>query len=118
MKKNRIEKYEIKKTPPISSAEHRANCEHIVDALLMPIIEKMRKSPNDIKPVKESWSELIDQMNNSSIKRQPAIIQTSESEKNNRAEPTLSNVGGAENSGEKSVTILNAEDLAILETLK
>jgi hypothetical protein len=58
--------------PPISKAEHRANCEQIVDDL-MPIIEKMRKSPADIQPVKESFDDLLFEMRNG-VKRQPFIV--------------------------------------------
>lgn len=120
--------------PPISKAAHRANCEHIVDALLMPIIEKMRKKPETIQPVAESFDDLLFAMRNG-VKRQPFIMQAggrrlavcddvvTELEYQPADAPknaTDIDSGGAENSGEKNLTkhILTAEDLAILETLK
>jgi hypothetical protein len=59
--------------PPISKAAHRANCEDIVDDLLMPIITKMLKSPSDIQPVSDSFEDLLSEMHG--VKRQPFIMQ-------------------------------------------
>jgi hypothetical protein len=125
--------------PPISKSAHRANCEDIVDNLLMPIIEKMRKTPETIQPVAESFEDLLFEMRNgvkrqpyimqaggrrlavcddvvTELEYQPTIIESGDSEKNLPAELTKTLTGGAKLSGES--TILTAEDLAILETLK
>ena len=74
IKKVRDYKKSRQPKPPISKAAHRANCEHIVDNLLMPIIEKMRKSPETIQPVSESFDDLLFEMRNG-VKRQPYIMQ-------------------------------------------
>ena len=74
IKKVRDYKKSRQPKPPISKAAHRANSEHIVDDLLMPIIEKMMANPADIQPVSESFEDLLFEMRNG-VKRQPFIVQ-------------------------------------------
>lgn len=117
--------------PPISAAEHRANCERIVDDL-MPIIEKMRKSP-DIQPVKESFDDLLFEMRNG-VKRQPFIMQaggrrlvvcddvvTELEYQPLEVPPTNTKIisgGDTEKVSQSNTQIYSAEEIAILETLK
>lgn len=118
--------------PPISKAAHRANCEDIVDNLLMPIITKMMKSPSDIQPVKESFQDLLDEMNG--VKRQPFIMQAGgrrlavcddvvteleyQPSSENSAENVTKNISGdAENSPKNTTQIYSAEEIAILNEI-
>ncbi len=60
MKRNRLEKYESKITSEPSPEQIQQAKQTFVN-LLTPIIEKMLKSPGDIKPVAESFEELARQ---------------------------------------------------------
>ena len=117
--------------PPISAAEHRANCEYLVDSLLMPIVDKLRKSPADIQPVHETFEALLDEMRNG-VKRQPTIIQTDNGDISKTVgtlntkvisggsevsqEITLHNSGGAENSPENKFSQIELQILKQIET--
>lgn len=120
--------------PPISKAAHRANCEHIVDSLLMPVIEKMRNSPETIQPVADSYESLLAEMRGG-VKKQPYIMQANgrrlavsddvvtefeyqpEKPSDVPEKPTLNNSGGAENSDATIVTKFN-DEIKILNSLK
>jgi hypothetical protein len=71
MKTNKLDRYETKIESPITPAEHKQNVEDMI-ALLLPIVEKVKiRSSNLPLP---SWAELIDELKNGSIYRQPTII--------------------------------------------
>lgn len=72
MKKNKLDRYEVKKQSEITPEEHRANCE-ILSELLLSVAEKVEKLPS--VPVAEKFDELILELKNG-VKRQPTIIQT------------------------------------------
>jgi hypothetical protein len=59
--------------PPISPAEHRRQCEYIVDSWLMPVVDKLMKSPADIQPVSESFETLLAQIK-TGVPRQPYVM--------------------------------------------
>jgi hypothetical protein len=117
--------------PPISKAAHRANCEYIVDSLLMPVVDKLRNSPADIRPVSETYQELLAQMHG--VKRQPYIMQAGKRRlvvcddevieleyQPSEVPPTNTKIisGGDTEKVSQSNTILTAEEIAILATLK
>lgn len=105
--------------------------------LLAPIVEKMMKSSETIRPVKESWSEIIDGINNE-IAREPVVINHSDGRRiqydadgsqtplgvtkslsgdaKRSAETTKTDVSDVERSAE--VTKFDSSELAILERLK
>jgi hypothetical protein len=118
MKKHRIEN--IRKVSGASNREItpeqiKQSREMFVN-LLTPVIEKMLKSPGDIKPVAESFEELARQAK-SGIVRQSVIVQTSESEKKFAVQPTKNIMSDAENSPENVTSIYSEEDLRIIESL-
>lgn len=136
MKKIRLKQAEnsvASSQPPEVSPEADRQNRQIAVNLLASVVEKIQNSPDEIMPVKESWSDLIDQFRHG-VKREPVIIDrydgrkimitesggildvTDEMAARTSESDTLHNSGGAENSGESN--ILTAEDLKILETLK
>jgi hypothetical protein len=73
MKKHRIDKIrELSgaSEPEITPEHHKKNIERTVD-MIMEVIDRLPANP---APVKESFSELLDQMR-TGVKRQPTIIQ-------------------------------------------
>ncbi len=73
MKKHRINKIrELSgaSEPEITPEHHKKNIERTVD-MIMEVIDRLPANP---APVKESFSELLDQMR-TGVKRQPTIIQ-------------------------------------------
>ncbi len=132
MKKHRIDKIqEISgaSEKEITPEEDAQNRQRVVN-LLQPIIEKTQNLPP--VPVKESYSELLDQMRHG-VRREPVIIDrydgrkilitetgetvdvTDEKPPNAPAELTLHNSGGAENSGKNKFTDIELELLRKIE---
>lgn len=73
MSKKTVEKYKAvkqkNKTPVITPAEHRANCEVVAD-MLMDVIDRL---PKDAPPVKETIPELLAQMDAITGRRETII---------------------------------------------
>jgi hypothetical protein len=118
MKKHRIEN--IRKVSGASQSEItpeqiKQSREMFVN-LLTPVIEKMLKTPNDIKPVAESFEELARQAK-SGIVRQSVIVQTSESEKKFAVQPTKNIMSDAENSAGQPTKFSN-EELELLRQIQ
>ncbi len=117
MKIDKLKKYETKIESPITENEHRANVADMI-SLLMPIVEKVQKLPR--VPVKESLSELIQQIKDGSIKRQPTIIVGDEKTTVRASDShTFIDTGGGENSEKLSgaSTKFDLSELATLEKL-
>ena len=74
MKTNKLEKFESKIEPETSLERIEQSKQEFVN-LLTPMIEKLLRSPETIRAVKESFSELAEQAR-SGIVRQSTIIQT------------------------------------------
>jgi hypothetical protein len=74
MKRNKLNQYESKSASEPSPEQIQQSKQTFVN-LLTPIVEKMLKSPGDIKPVAESFEELARQAK-SGVVRQSTIIQT------------------------------------------
>lgn len=77
MSKKTVEKYKAvkqkNKTPEITPAEHRANCEIVAD-MLMSVFDRL---PKDAPPVKETIPELLAQMD-AITGRNETIVQTAD----------------------------------------
>jgi hypothetical protein len=117
MKINKLDRFETK-TPGEPSPEQIEQSKQTFVNLLTPVIEKMLKSPGDIKPVKESFEELARQAK-SGVKRSESdtliisggaekVIQIPKSD-------TLHNSGGEENSGKSKFTDIEIELLRQIE---
>jgi hypothetical protein len=124
MKKHRIDKIrELSgaSEPEITPEHHKKNIERTVD-MIMEVIDRLPANP---APVSESYEDLLNEMRHG-VKRQPTIIQTSESDtgiiSGDEKKPiqlpislTLHNSGGAENSGKNKFTDL---ENALLEQIR
>ncbi len=115
MKINKLDRFETKTTLEPSPEQIQQAKQTFVN-LLTPIVEKMLKSPGDIKPVAESFEELARQAK-SGIVRQSVIVQTSESEKKFAVQPTKNIMGDAENLP-KIVTSFSSEELELLRQIQ
>jgi hypothetical protein len=81
VKTNKLKKYESKIEPEASPEQIQQSRQTFVN-LLTPVIEKMQNLPPSNLPL-PSWAELIDELKNDSIYRQPTHIISGESEKTN-----------------------------------
>lgn len=72
LKVDKLKKYETKVESPITENEHRANLADMVE-LLMPLVEKVKNLPPSNFPL-PTWAELIDELKNGSVYRQPVIL--------------------------------------------
>jgi hypothetical protein len=113
MKRNKLNQYESKISLEPSPEQIQQAKQTFVN-LLTPIIEKMLKSPGDIKPVAESFEELARQAK-SGIVRQSTIIQTGGGSLEVPKKSTLIISGGEENSGKSKFTDLELEILRKIE---
>jgi hypothetical protein len=113
MRTNKLKRFETK-TPGEPSPEQIQQSKQTFVNLLTPIIEKMLKSPGDIKPVAESFEELARQAK-SGIVRQSTIIQTGGGSLEVPKKSTLHNSGGEENSGKSKFTDIELELLRKIE---
>jgi hypothetical protein len=114
MRTNKLKRFETK-TPGEPSPEQIQQSKQTFVNLLTPIIEKMLKSPGDIKPVAESFEELARQAK-SGIVRQSTIIQTGGGSLEVPKKSTLIISGGSLEVPKKS-TLFNDDELKILESL-
>jgi lipoprotein-anchoring transpeptidase ErfK/SrfK len=73
MSKKTVEKYKAvkqkNKTPVITPAEHRANCEVVAD-MLMDVIDRL---PKDAPPVTQTFAELLNEMNHLTGRRETIV---------------------------------------------
>jgi hypothetical protein len=113
MKRNKLNQYESKSASEPSPEQIQQSKQTFVN-LLTPIVEKMLKSPGDIKPVAESFEELARQAK-SGIVRQSTIIQTGGGSSEVPKKSTLIISGGEENSGKNKFTDLELEILRKIE---
>jgi hypothetical protein len=113
MKRNKLNQYESKISLEPSPEQIQQSKQTFVN-LLTPIVEKMLKSPGDIKPVAESFEELARQAK-SGIVRQSTIIQTGGGSSEVPKKSTLIISGGEENSGKSKFTDLELEILRKIE---
>jgi ElaB/YqjD/DUF883 family membrane-anchored ribosome-binding protein len=116
MKKHRIEN--IRKVSGASSRETtpeqiKQSREMFVN-LLTPVIEKMLKSPGDIKPVAESFEELARQAKSGIVRQSTQII----SGENSVVQPTKNIMSESEKKCFVQPTKFNDDELRILESLK
>lgn len=113
MKKNKLEKYESKVRSEPSPEQIEQSKQAFVN-LLTPIIEKMLRSPETIRPVSESFAELARQAKTSVI-RQPTIIDSGE----NSAQNVTKIISGNDENSPKIVTQIYTDDeIKILNSLK
>jgi hypothetical protein len=114
MKRNKLNQYESKSASEPSPEQIQQSKQTFVN-LLTPVIEKMLKSPGDIKPV-ESFEELARQAK-SGIVRQPTRIDSGETTKNNSVGVTK-NDSGETTKNESGKETFSDEEKLILERLK
>jgi hypothetical protein len=81
MKINKLDRFETK-TPGEPSPEQIQQSRQTFVNLLTPVIEKMQNLPPSNLPL-PTWAELIDELKNGSIHRQPTHIISGASEKTN-----------------------------------
>lgn len=115
MKRNRLDRYETK-TALEPSPEQIQQAKQAFVNLLTPIVEKMLKSPGEIKPVNESFEELARQAK-SGVKRSAELtkIISGESEKKGSEIVTLHN---SEKKGSENVTKFSSEELELLRKIE
>jgi hypothetical protein len=118
MKKHRIDnirKVSGASEPEITPEHHKKNVERVVD-MIMDVVDRLPANP---APVLESYQDLLNEMRHG-VKRQPTIIQTSESDtgiiSGDEKKPiqlpislTKNDVGGEENSGKNKFTDFEME---------
>jgi hypothetical protein len=112
MKRNKLNQYESKSASEPSPEQIQQSKQTFVN-LLTPIIEKMLKSPGDIKPVAESFEELARQAK-SGVKRSAEltkIISGGSSELPKNVTKTIIEAP-------KNVTKFSSEELEILRKIE
>ena len=117
MKIDKLKKYETQTTGEPSPERIEQSKQEFVN-LLTPMIEKLLRSPENIRPVSESFQELARQAR-SGIVRQPTIIQSGESENPVFKSGNITKIisGNDENSPEIITQIYTDEEKLILERL-
>jgi hypothetical protein len=117
MKRNKLNQYESKISLEPSPEQIQQSKQTFVN-LLTPIIEKMLKSPGDIKPVAESFEELARQAK-SGVKRSAELtkIISGGAEKVIQLPKSDTKIisGGQENSGKSKFTDIEIELLRQIE---
>jgi hypothetical protein len=118
MKINKLDRFETKTTLEPSPEQIQQAKQTFVN-LLTPIVEKMLKSPGDIKPVAESFEELARQAK-SGVKRSAELtkIISGGAEKKGSEIVTLHNSGDSEKKGSEIVTKFDLSELEILRKIE
>jgi hypothetical protein len=112
MKNNRLQKFETK-TSLEPSPEQINQAKQIFVNLLTPVIEKMLKSPGDIKPVSDSFESLARQAK-FGVMREPTIIVGDEKSADDTKKPTFIDTGN----DTKNATSFNSEQLELLRQIQ
>jgi hypothetical protein len=116
MKTNKLDRFETKSASEPSPEQINQAKQTFVN-LLTPIVEKMLRSPETIRPVKESFAELARQAREG-VPRESTLIISGESEKKSSKKLTDIDSGGQENSGKSKFTDLELETLRQIENAK
>jgi hypothetical protein len=112
MKVNKLDRFETKSASEPSPEQINQAKQTFVN-LLTPVIEKMLKSPGDIKPVSDSFESLARQAK-FGIVRQTTIIDSGEK---SAVQPTKNIMGDAENSAGQPTKFSN-EELELLRQIQ
>jgi hypothetical protein len=116
MKKNKLNQYESKSASEPLPEQIKQAREWSVNRI-MEVVDKLKNLPPSNLPL-PSWAEIIDELKNGSIHRQPTRIISGASEKKDENFVTKNNSGDAEKKDENFVTKFSDDELRILESLK
>jgi hypothetical protein len=116
MKRNKLNQYESKSASEPSPEQIQQSKQTFVN-LLTPIVEKMLRSPETIRPVNDSWESLARQAK-FGVPREFTKIVSGESEKKGSEIVTLHNSGDSEKKGSEIVTKFDLSELEILRKIE